>query len=135
MLKKQNKTLGQLVWGVIVIGVIAGMFIYGFVQKNKIQTNATNQNFSNQEDNASTIAYDGQDGKDALTLLKEKYSIESTQSDFGAFVSSINGIKAEDNINFWALYVNDVMATQAADKTITKTTDKIEWRLDPITTY
>ncbi|MBI2621436.1 MAG: DUF4430 domain-containing protein [Candidatus Levybacteria bacterium] len=73
------------------------------------------------------FSYKGEDGKDALTILKEKIRVEESSS---GLVISINNRKAEeDNKEFWAFYVNGKMAEVGPSDYQTKDGDLIEWKI------
>jgi len=72
------------------------------------------------------IEYAGEDGKSVCDILKAKYQIESTTSDFGMMVNSINGLKATDK-EFWLYSVNDKSGEVACDKQQTNAGDKVKW--------
>jgi hypothetical protein len=77
------------------------------------------------------VSYQGQDGKTALELLRNKYDVETTKYDFGEMVTGINGVKSSSS-QFWAFSVNGQMATQGADSFITKSSDTISWKLENV---
>lgn len=79
----------------------------------------------------TTIEYNGQDGKNALDLLKSSHNVEAKQYSFGSFVNSIDGIAPDAN-HFWAFYINDQFSQVAADKYITKSSDKLKWQMDAV---
>lgn len=94
-------------------------------------TPTTNQD--QQQASSQAITYDGQDGKTALDLLKTNYQVETQDySGIGEFVKSINGI-SPDKDHFWAFYVNGASSNVGASQYQSKSTDKIEWKLDAIT--
>lgn len=138
MKRKTNNQLIKLIAGLLIIIVIGAA---GWLMNKKktasnspdISTPTTQQNSESAQNDI--ISYNGKDGIDALTILKENHTVESSTSEYGAFVNSIDGKAADSNTTFWAFYINGAMANQAADKTITKNTDKIEWKLTPITAY
>lgn len=78
-----------------------------------------------------SISYNGRDGIDVLTLLKENAKIETQDfgSDLGEYVLSING-KGSENNYFWTYYVNNIKADSSASKYITKNGDKVEWKYE-----
>lgn len=105
-----------------------------FWSKPQIQTPAPAlEQTSNNLPTQRSFFYDGQEGVDALTLLKSLHQVET--KDFGAglgeFVQSINGIKPNAD-QFWAFYVNGKSATVGASSYVTKKGDKIEWRMEKI---
>ena len=79
-----------------------------------------------------TVAYGGEEGKDALSILKEHTEVATDSSDFGEFVTSINGVAADHDTEFWAFYVNGELASEGAGTYQSKRTDLIEWRIDKI---
>ena len=72
--------------------------------------------------------YNGKEGIDALTLLKEKTAVEQDKS---GMVVSINGRKAEsEKREFWGFYVNGEMAQVGSADFKTKDTDVINWKIE-----
>lgn len=78
------------------------------------------------------IAYEGQTGHTALELLQSLATVQTTQSSFGEFVTTINGITADGSKQFWSFYVNGSMANEGASTYQAKTGDKIEWRVEEV---
>lgn len=75
-----------------------------------------------------TFSYTGKTGKNALTLLQEKTSIEQAKS---GLVIMINKRKADDTKReFWAFYVNGEMSHVGPKEYQTKSTDKILWKIE-----
>lgn len=76
----------------------------------------------------NAFSYQGRDGVDALTLLREKTEVKVSEQ---GFVTAINGRMAkEDKKEFWAFYVNGKLAPVGAADYVTKTNEKIEWKID-----
>jgi len=74
------------------------------------------------------IAYEGEDGKIALELLKSRARVRTSTSQIGELVEEINGVSANSD---WRLlyYINGSMAKTGAGNYVTKNGDKIEWKL------
>jgi len=72
-------------------------------------------------------------GQTALELLKADQSVELTEYDFGSFITTINGLRANEAY-YWAFYVNGEYAQQAADKIVLNQGDKVEFRYEKIQT-
>lgn len=82
-----------------------------------------------QEVKKSEFSYQGVEGKDALTLLKESHTVVTTNYEgVGEMVAVIDGVKPNEN-QFWGFYVNGEMAQVGASSYITKDADKIVWKL------
>lgn len=80
---------------------------------------------------AQTLAYDCEEGKNALEILKTKAEVKTQESSLGAFVDSINGT-ANSSDRFWIFFVNGEIGTVGADQYQCKANDKIEWRYEKI---
>jgi hypothetical protein len=74
------------------------------------------------------LSYNGEEGKDVLTLLKEHAKVETKHYDFGDLVTSVNGTKG-NGPKYWSLYVNGKLSEVGASSYVTKDADKIEWKL------
>lgn len=104
--------------------------IFGFYLFVTPATDSNSQTELEQQQD-TTITYQGEDNKTALELLKAKYDVETQSSDFGEFVTGINGKAAASN-QFWAFYVNDQMASVGAGSYTTNSSEKITWKLEQI---
>ncbi len=122
---KNNKLFMPIV--VLTLIVIGGYYLMQPALNN--ENSRHNQKSSISQTNS--VSYQGRDGIDVLTLLKENAKIETQDfgSDLGEYVLSINGKGSEDNY-FWTYYVNNVKADLSASKNITKNSDKIEWKYE-----
>ncbi len=102
-------------------------------QQNSSQTTQSQTpQLPNEPSQANVIEYNGEDGKNALTILKSKYTVGTQEfSGIGEFVTSINGV-TPDSKHFWAFYVNGKSSNIGASQYITKSTDKLEWKLETI---
>lgn len=78
------------------------------------------------------VSYRGQEGKNALDLLKASHKVDvKTYSGLGEFVDGIDGVKS-DTQHFWSFYVNGKQATVGAGSYTTKTSELIEWKFEKI---
>lgn len=76
----------------------------------------------------TTLIYKGEEGKDALTILKEKAKVEQEAS---GLVVSIDGRKADDKKReYWGFYVNGEMASVGPAEYQTKDSDTIMWKIE-----
>jgi len=99
-------------------------------QISQLQTTATQNSVRE-----NGVSYTGVNGKTALKLLQKSHKVVT--KDYGAMgqmVTSIDGVAA-DSSHFWAFYVNGTMASEGASTYVTKTGDKIEWKLEAISQY
>ena len=79
-------------------------------------------------ENPDTFSYKGENGKNALQILKEKTAAEQNSS---GLVISINRRQADKaKREYWAFYVNGKLASVGPKDYLTKNTDKIEWRIE-----
>lgn len=74
------------------------------------------------------FSYKGEQGKDALTILKQKFSVSQNNS---GMVSAISGKKADaGKREYWAFYVNGKMANVGPADYKTRNSDLIEWKIE-----
>ncbi len=74
------------------------------------------------------LSYHGQNGVDALTLLKQHATVATKHYSFGDMVVSINGT-AGSGPKYWTFYVNGNMAQTSAGAYITQASDVLTWKL------
>ena len=76
----------------------------------------------------NVFSYKGEQGKDALTILKQKFAV--LQSNTG-MVNVISGKKADAGKHeYWAFYVNGEMAVVGPADYKTTNSDLIEWKIE-----
>lgn len=119
---------------IIILGAI--LIIGGSLLGNRVAKKQADQAVSglaNQYKPAvqKTVAYEGQDGKTALELLKASHEVKAEDSSMGSFVTSIDGTENTTD-TYWMFYVNDQLSSVSADKYQSKNTDKIEWRFEQL---
>lgn len=122
-----------IVAALAVILIFVGIFAWSTSPKTtptvstpKVTAQPTMQ--QNTQQHRDTFSYDGEDGKDALTLLKEKTQVKQDQS---GMVSAINGRTVDAaRHEYWAFYVNGKMAEVGPASYQTKNGDKIEWKVE-----
>lgn len=77
---------------------------------------------------STEISYKGEAGKDALTILKQKFSVSQNTS---GMVSIIGAKKADAaKHEYWAFYVNEKMANVGPADYKTADSDLIEWKIE-----
>lgn len=102
-------------------GSVAGAVIANSpAHKVGVAVNAQNQ--------LTDVKYNGQAGVDGLTLLKRHARVQVKHYSFGDFVEAING-SAGNGPKYWTFYINGKEANVGAGAYITKTSDKLEWKL------
>ena len=123
----------------IVVVVALGLIGLGVVvTDDKAPTTAeTSQTDQSIEDpgvvislDGKTVLYNGVAGEDALTTLRASASVETEESEFGEFVSAIEGVAADSSSEYWAFYVNGELASVGADSYIAQEGDTVEWKLE-----
>ena len=74
------------------------------------------------------LAYNGEDGRTALELLKARARVRTSTSDLGELVEEINGVRSGEGYNL-IYFVNGTMAKTGAANYVSRTADRIEWKL------
>lgn len=96
--------------------------------------NSTPSEFTLEGKQLSYVLTATKDNQTALTLLQETQNVELAQYEFGSLVKSIAGLKSNDAY-YWAFYVNGEYAQQAADKTLLKAGDQVEFKYEKIEAF
>lgn len=130
-MNKKTNIIVVLIFAAIGL-IVVSLALLG--QRTNQTTNPAGNSPTNQSQNStktSGVTYNGQDGKTALELLQSVATIETSGDGEMAFVTSINGVKADPSANqFWAFYINGQSASVGAGSYITKNSDTISWKLD-----
>jgi len=111
--------------GILVL-IAVGMYVFHPVSNISQNTSSVHPTIASTHKQNETVTYKGQDGKDALTLLKQKTPVEQNKS---GLVVSINGIKSTGH-NYWAFYVNGKYAQVGPAQYRTKNGDVIVWKVE-----
>ncbi len=131
---KNNKKLLAVIGLAVVLLGLGGWFVFGQKPATEQATTVSQaQSAITFSADGKEASYKGQDGKTALEVLKSLTSIDSKESAYGTMVTGIHGVKAEDNKNYWALYVEGAYASEGAGTLKTKSTDTLTWKLEAIT--
>lgn len=120
----QNKLKTALIAAAIVV-LGAGGAVIAVVSNSPPHKVGTSVNAQQQ---LTDIKYNGQNGIDALTLLKKHAKVQAKHYSFGDLVTSING-SAGNGPKYWTFYINGKEAQVGAGSYITKNQDKLEWKL------
>lgn len=102
---------GAGVWGVLA---------YATSHEVHTVTNAAHQ--------ITQIEYRGQNGADALTLLRTHADVQVKQYTFGDMVVAIDG-SVGNGPKYWTFYINGKEANVGAGAYKTKSSDMLMWRL------
>ena len=124
-MSKATKTISSQVAIVLAIVVVVATG-FGVYEQNKNSGDV--QTVTNSRQQITQISYDGKNGKDAYTLLKQYATVQAKHYSFGYFVTSINGTPG-NGPKYWTFYVNGKQASVGASSYITKNSDKITWKL------
>lgn len=77
------------------------------------------------------VTYSGQDGQNALDLLKAHHQVAAQQYSVGSYVTTIDGISAPPNY-YWAFSVNGQPSQVGAGQYVTHNSDTLRWQLQRI---
>lgn len=124
---KKSRNIGILL-SIVVLLLIGAAALLSVNNPSKIVNAPTPTIVSEKKPESESVMYQGQNGQDALTLLKKQANVETNSS---GLVTKINDKVASDkNKEFWAFYVNGKMAEVGPAEYVTKDTEKIEWKVE-----
>lgn len=125
------KNKQKLLFPVLVVVILFGVYFFRFQRQLSYRQNSATPVITvspTQEVVSDQFQYQGQDGIDALTLLKQKTPVEQDKS---GMVVSISGRLANNNQReFWAFYINGESAQVGPASYITKNNDIIIWKIE-----
>lgn len=136
----KTKQMAAALLAVVVIGA-GGFWLYDNNQSSTddtvVNTETTQVVVENTpeitiSEDGTTVSYLGQEGKTALELLQGGTKVIKDSSDFGDFVTGINGLEADSNKEYWSFYVNGEYASEGAGTYQTTDGEKIEWKLEQL---
>lgn len=114
----------------VLILTLSGLTVFALARKNEVPPKPVNvvAPTPTAPKVESDITYNGRNGIDALTLLKEKSKVEQDNS---GMVSSIDGKKAEaKDRQYWAFYINGKLADVGPASYKSKDSDIITWKIE-----
>ena len=138
--KKGYNYAKSAILATVIAVILLGFSIYAGVKIHDKDTQITNlenqvsalQTTANQNNiRENGVAYNGMNGKTALTLLEKTHKVETKDYSYGKMVVSIDGVAA-DSTHFWQFDVNGQMAPSGADTYTTKNGEKITWTLSAL---
>ena len=116
----------KIILAVVTIAVVAAAGVtWAYVSNSpshKVEVTA------NAQKQITEITYRGEQGVDALSLLKRHATVQTKHYSFGDQVVSINGMTG-NGPKYWTFYVNGKMSDTGAGAYKTKDGDKLTWRL------
>jgi uncharacterized protein DUF4430 len=118
---------------VLLIGSATTVVAWRTHENGKRPAAATRTTLPAADKNTSAIApisYQGEDGKTALELLKQKATVVTKDSSYGQYVDSINGVAGGTGGKYWTFYINGQQASVGAGAYTTKATDTITWKFE-----
>lgn len=129
MSRSNNKLI--FIFAGLVITFLAFSLSTTFYFNNSSKNTASNTNSiqaTTAKESNDTFSYAGEEGVDALTLLENQAEVEMNAS---GLVTSINGKMADEKKReFWSFYVNGKLANVGPKDYITKSADRLEWKIE-----
>lgn len=125
----EKGVLNKKILALVILGVAVVTYFTFFLQNKPTTLPVISPTISLQQQvQAESFTHKGEAGKDALTLLRQKATIEQDKS---GLVTSVNGRKADnDKHEYWAFYVNGKSASVGPADYQTQDTDTIQWKID-----
>jgi hypothetical protein len=118
----KTKILTPVAVAIVAIGGFGSWAYIANSPSHKVDAVVTAQHQTTQ------LSYQGQDGVNALTLLKKHAAITTKHYSFGDEVVAINGTTG-NGPKYWTFYVNGKEANVGAGSYTTKASDMIMWKL------
>lgn len=123
MNKTKKIVLSVFTLVIVSIGIAIGVLI------NSSSSSSAAAAQSEQATPNNSVEFTAEAGKTILDQLKAQATVETEDSSYGEYVTSINGNKS-DGTKYWTYYVDGQMAQQGAADYVTSGGEKISWRLE-----
>lgn len=127
MLKINLKNVLRII--LIGLGVLLVIIAFGVVSSRVASKDSNIKIEYTISDTSNTTVFEALKKQSESKNFDLKYS---TDSRYGVFVESINGVKNGTDNKYWQYYVNDKLGEVAADKKEVKAGDKVEWRFEKV---
>ncbi len=124
-----NQVTRQAVTVIVTLLVLIGLGVAADNYNAKHPGTTGTQTQSQAQNQTASISYSGQDGKTVLELLQGNHKVETKDSSYGTFVTSIDGKAGTDNAA-WIYYVDGKQGTVGANEAQTTHEQTIEWRYE-----
>lgn len=79
---------------------------------------------------ATSVSYTGKKGETVLAELREVAHITTQDSQYGVYVSGINGTRGGTGGNYWDYYVNGKQAAVGAGSYVMHGGEAIQWKFE-----
>lgn len=120
----------------LAISLFIGFGLF-FTYKNSppLQKNQTNRTLRVTQtvfikNTKTTSSFSFTPGETALQLLNKTHSIQTIGKEKNAFITVIDGEKADSKKEFWSFSVNGKQAEVGAGSYLLKNNDTIEWKIE-----
>jgi hypothetical protein len=110
----------------ILILIIIGIFVFHPTSNVSQNTPSIHPTVVSTQAKITMFSYKGENGVDALTLLKKKTTVEQAKS---GLIVSIDGNKPTGH-NYWAFYINGKYSNVGPAQYVTKNSDVILWKVE-----
>jgi hypothetical protein len=128
---------------VAAIVAVIGLFGVGLYTINQPDTSVDNSAQTTEQsteqntkatfsEDGKIVEYQGVEGATALTTLKTLTDVNTEKSDYGEFVTSINGVQANSKKEYWSFYVNGKYSDEGAGTYKAKAGDNFKWQLEQL---
>ena len=121
-----KKTLISAAALLIIAGSGVGLWLHSDSPSNKPTVDSSQSTVAKPA--TTDINYKGEDGQNALILLKKHAQVQTKTSSIGEYVTAINGNDGGGS-KYWIFYVNGKESQVGAGAYVTKSSDNIEWKL------
>lgn len=142
-MKRQQKVISGIIF------ILAGLALLFWVIAPRVAPQTENVNIEPQIDVNQTISVDleigdvifnlevlpGTTAFEMMEQTKEEHALgfEFSESDFGIYITSINGVESSTETNeYWSYYINDELGEIGISSYILQDGDLITWRYEKI---
>lgn len=127
-MKTKNTLIAVFVAVLLAIGVTSLVLISLDDSPKKAQQSQQQKPATKEQ--AETVRFTAEADKSVLEQLKTHADVVTKDSQYGAYVDSINGKVGGDGGKYWTFYVDGEMAQIGAEAYITEGGEVVEWKFE-----
>lgn len=127
---KTKRTVIAIFGAVVLAAGVSSAILVSLDQPPKNEVAQSGQVAGTKEDDTDLVRFTAEADKTVLEQLTERAEVVTKDSQYGAYVDSINGKEGGDGGKYWTFYVDGQMAQAGADAYITKGGESIEWKFE-----
>lgn len=127
----KTKTTLTAIFGAVLLAIgVTSIVLINLDDSPKNPPQKSEQKQAPTQEQVETVRFVAEPDMNVLEQLTQHAEVETKDSQYGAYVDSINGKKGGEGGKYWTFYVDGEMAQVGAEAYVTKGGEVIEWKFE-----